>query len=148
MPEDSGECSICHDSLINPKTLHCNHTFCSECISSWLRIHPTCPVCRSTGHGQFMFTAFPAPINEILNTLPINQQMILVEHMLGMQSAHALAVIIVHFLGDILYFMFLWSNNWLHYIFVLYSLWKFIQKCVFTYQLIKYHFLIRRALRN
>lgn len=39
-------CSICLDTsdLIQ---LHCNHTYHSECIQTWLKTENTCPLCRS-----------------------------------------------------------------------------------------------------
>jgi hypothetical protein len=43
------KCSICLDTfscLSKIKTLECNHSFHSDCIKEWLRIRPTCPLCR------------------------------------------------------------------------------------------------------
>lgn len=40
-------CSICFDSMNNSKTtLRCGHTFHESCINRWIKIKPTCPLCR------------------------------------------------------------------------------------------------------
>ena len=40
-------CAICQDVLEDPKeTLTCQHAFCSNCITRWLRDHGSCPSCR------------------------------------------------------------------------------------------------------
>lgn len=45
------ECSICMGEFqvgtIVKKLPPCNHTFHCDCIDSWLRLHNTCPICRS-----------------------------------------------------------------------------------------------------
>ena len=41
------ECPICKDITQADVTLRCNHSFCPQCIVSWLRTGKTsCPVCR------------------------------------------------------------------------------------------------------
>lgn len=44
------QCQICMDKFTAGKTkvvsLPCKHEFCTSCISSWLKDHATCPVCR------------------------------------------------------------------------------------------------------
>ena len=41
-------CPICLDTIViaNQKQLKCNHTFCANCIDSWLKHHSSCPCCR------------------------------------------------------------------------------------------------------
>lgn len=39
-------CSICLDTLTNPKTLRCKHVFCSECIQNALAFSNKCPLCQ------------------------------------------------------------------------------------------------------
>ena len=41
-----GECGVCYDkkSLIK---MNCSHSFCSDCISEWIKKSNTCPMCRS-----------------------------------------------------------------------------------------------------
>ncbi|EGS21387.1 uncharacterized protein CTHT_0032440 [Thermochaetoides thermophila DSM 1495] len=51
-------CAICHDTQLylsseslplkdsDPSVLPCGHVFGHECLTSWLRSHNTCPVCR------------------------------------------------------------------------------------------------------
>ena len=48
-------CALCFDTLTSPVTLACSHTFCSACISPWLKSSiasslktiSTCPTCRA-----------------------------------------------------------------------------------------------------
>uniref|UniRef100_A0A2P2JS87 RING-type E3 ubiquitin transferase n=1 Tax=Rhizophora mucronata TaxID=61149 RepID=A0A2P2JS87_RHIMU len=52
LPEDS-ECCICLSRYVDGVelcTLPCNHHFHCRCISKWLRINATCPLCRSNIH--------------------------------------------------------------------------------------------------
>ncbi|KAL5709056.1 RING-type E3 ubiquitin transferase [Ranunculus cassubicifolius] len=45
-------CSICLSDYNNNDILRrlpdCGHLFHLKCVDPWLRLHPTCPVCRST----------------------------------------------------------------------------------------------------
>lgn len=41
------ECSICNDVLFKPVTITCGHTFCKDCLTTFLRQKPICPLCRS-----------------------------------------------------------------------------------------------------
>ena len=34
-PKDLTRCGICNDIINEPKTLHCLHTFCLECMREW-----------------------------------------------------------------------------------------------------------------
>jgi hypothetical protein len=43
------ECPICLDIIQNTSYLtECNHTYCKECLDTWLKSHITCPVCRKS----------------------------------------------------------------------------------------------------
>jgi hypothetical protein len=39
-------CCICYELFMEPVTLECSHTFCSECIEGCLSRKMACPVCR------------------------------------------------------------------------------------------------------
>ncbi|XP_022744168.1 RING-H2 finger protein ATL70-like [Durio zibethinus] len=45
-------CSICLADYKSSDTLRllpdCNHLFHVKCVDPWLRLHPTCPVCRTS----------------------------------------------------------------------------------------------------
>lgn len=41
-----GSCSICLDDNKPVQKTQCAHTFCTNCISTWLNINRTCPMCR------------------------------------------------------------------------------------------------------
>lgn len=45
--ESELQCSICNELFVTATTLNCNHTFCKECISSWVSKNKTCPICRA-----------------------------------------------------------------------------------------------------
>jgi hypothetical protein len=41
------KCSICHETLLVARRVQCGHVFHMKCLYSWLKNHPTCPMCRS-----------------------------------------------------------------------------------------------------
>ena len=61
----SDECSICLDKLDkNIFILKCNHKFHKECLSRWLNINPSCPLCRNIIKTEFNFRKFKyIPLN-------------------------------------------------------------------------------------
>ncbi|KAJ1958534.1 hypothetical protein IWQ62_004883 [Dispira parvispora] len=42
--EDS--CVICREPMYSAKRMSCGHFFHRACLRSWIRYHPTCPICR------------------------------------------------------------------------------------------------------
>jgi hypothetical protein len=45
--ENAEECTICMERNCNLLSVKCNHSFCRECIQSWVDTHhDTCPLCR------------------------------------------------------------------------------------------------------
>eukprot|EP00092_Neocalanus_flemingeri_P009069 GFUD01009761.1.p1 GENE.GFUD01009761.1~~GFUD01009761.1.p1 ORF type:complete len:793 (-),score=143.29 GFUD01009761.1:1113-3491(-) len=48
-PEEVDEdlmCQICLQPFVSPTDTPCSHTFCQACISSYLRVNASCPICR------------------------------------------------------------------------------------------------------
>ena len=46
------ECAVCLEVLNNPRTLHCEHSFCKECLDKVICINDdclliTCPTCQT-----------------------------------------------------------------------------------------------------
>ncbi|XP_046558138.1 uncharacterized protein LOC124278257 [Haliotis rubra] len=41
------ECVICLNAIVNPKTLKCGHTFCTECIDAVFKHKKMCPTCKT-----------------------------------------------------------------------------------------------------
>jgi hypothetical protein len=39
-------CSICYSQVATNTRLDCKHAFCNTCIKAWLKINPSCPMCR------------------------------------------------------------------------------------------------------
>ena len=45
---DAEDCPICLSAVEGEGArLHCGHVFHADCIDGWLRLHHTCPICRS-----------------------------------------------------------------------------------------------------
>ncbi|XP_060560200.1 uncharacterized protein LOC132720174 isoform X2 [Ruditapes philippinarum] len=38
-------CVICMDTITDPETLKCGHTFCKDCIQAYFRVKEVCPTC-------------------------------------------------------------------------------------------------------
>ena len=41
-------CGICRESLTEDVFAHADHRFHGRCISNWVEIEPTCPLCKKT----------------------------------------------------------------------------------------------------
>jgi len=39
------QCAICLSTIYNFATIKCKHSFCMQCIETWIDRKPTCPVC-------------------------------------------------------------------------------------------------------
>ncbi|ETW08269.1 hypothetical protein H310_00896 [Aphanomyces invadans] len=40
------KCPVCFEYFVDSLTLTCSHTFCGNCLRSWLQLSLTCPTCR------------------------------------------------------------------------------------------------------
>ena len=50
---DLFQCPICHDVLRDPVSItNCGHDFCKHCIQDWLKIRPSCPICRASTNNH------------------------------------------------------------------------------------------------
>ena len=49
---DTPECPVCLGAVEEGETVRalplCRHAFHARCVDAWLRLRPTCPVCRAT----------------------------------------------------------------------------------------------------
>jgi len=45
-------CSVCSELFVEACTLDCTHSFCNECILTWLQRNDMCPVCRKPVHSE------------------------------------------------------------------------------------------------
>ncbi|XP_022778281.1 RING finger protein 151-like [Stylophora pistillata] len=54
-------CGICKEVLKNPRTLHCGHTYCEDCLDGWFKsakdVKLTCPMCR-----RYVILSITAPV--------------------------------------------------------------------------------------
>lgn len=66
-PCDQLECGICHCVFYNPMECPCQHMFCEDCITQWLRDHGTCPECRRVTLTSSLTRASRVIRNVILN---------------------------------------------------------------------------------
>ena len=57
------DCSICYKpcNALNIVNTPCNHIYCTDCFYRWIRVRPTCPMCRRN------FTSFSAMSNDEIN---------------------------------------------------------------------------------
>ncbi|CAL4952336.1 unnamed protein product [Urochloa decumbens] len=50
----AAECAVCLGGVEEGETARalpcCTHAFHARCVDAWLRLRPTCPVCRATCH--------------------------------------------------------------------------------------------------
>jgi hypothetical protein len=46
--ENDVECSICLNTLLNPVTCPCGHTWCRNCLNNAIKISENCPLCRTS----------------------------------------------------------------------------------------------------
>jgi hypothetical protein len=48
------ECTICFENITkeNKYQTKCNHVFCNSCITNWLLLNLTCPMCRNPIENQ------------------------------------------------------------------------------------------------
>lgn len=59
-------CELCYLKKKKLSTLPCQHSFCRKCKSSWLRINPSCPFCRSHVPKKYDSEYFDAYIKDYL----------------------------------------------------------------------------------
>jgi hypothetical protein len=59
-------CSICNEILKSPLVSHCQHRFCSVCITQWLNKKSSCPICRN-------YLSITMMTNDILSVNIINK---------------------------------------------------------------------------
>lgn len=48
----SAACAICMEECEDGKEIPCGHVFHDECISSWLGVQNSCPLCRNRLHSE------------------------------------------------------------------------------------------------
>ncbi|XP_050422230.1 E3 ubiquitin-protein ligase CHFR-like [Adelges cooleyi] len=45
--ENDFQCPICNELMVKACTVNCSHSFCENCINTWLKKSKICPVCRT-----------------------------------------------------------------------------------------------------
>lgn len=57
-----GECSVCFESFnaTTSKKLPCGHTYHNDCVLSWLKRNPSCPLCRQDTRNMIQYHVFSA----------------------------------------------------------------------------------------
>ncbi|KAF3434229.1 hypothetical protein FNV43_RR25332 [Rhamnella rubrinervis] len=69
-PNDNGPCSICLSEYQPKDTVRCipecNHCFHADCIDEWLRMTPTCPMCRNSPAPSAATTPLATPQSELV----------------------------------------------------------------------------------
>ncbi|KAI1341578.1 hypothetical protein F5Y15DRAFT_361087 [Xylariaceae sp. FL0016] len=72
-PDLKGDCSICIENMNagdEAMVLPCAHWFHEDCVSAWLKLHDSCPICRAPVDGEAAGQAGAAAPNPQLNTQP------------------------------------------------------------------------------
>ncbi|BBN19960.1 hypothetical protein MPTK1_8g15250 [Marchantia polymorpha subsp. ruderalis] len=68
-PQDTA-CSICLQDYRNDEVLRmlpdCHHVFHAPCIDAWLRLHASCPMCRSSPLPTPQLTPISTPLSELI----------------------------------------------------------------------------------
>lgn len=62
------ECSICKSSYTKGQILldlRCDHLFHEECLTEWLRVQSTCPLCRSNTKETYLRGVFGAVLGQV-----------------------------------------------------------------------------------
>ncbi|CAK9183900.1 unnamed protein product, partial [Ilex paraguariensis] len=64
---DTSGCSICLADYVDANMLRqlpdCGHLFHPACIDPWLRLHPTCPICRNSPVPTPLATPFAVVVH-------------------------------------------------------------------------------------
>jgi len=54
-PFEQKDCTICFETNSNALTL-CNHSFCYDCINTWYKHVPNCPMCRTPINEAYVYS--------------------------------------------------------------------------------------------
>ncbi|CAI4038132.1 hypothetical protein SMKI_04G4720 [Saccharomyces mikatae IFO 1815] len=52
IPESSRKCILCLTNMTDPSCAPCGHLFCWDCLMSWCKERPECPLCRQKCRPQ------------------------------------------------------------------------------------------------
>lgn len=52
IPQASRSCILCLNAMTDPSCAPCGHIFCWDCILSWCKERPECPLCRQKCQAQ------------------------------------------------------------------------------------------------
>lgn len=63
-------CQICLQPFVSPTDTPCSHTFCQACISSYLRVNASCPICRKP-LNEMTCTPSNLVLKRLLDKLPV-----------------------------------------------------------------------------
>ncbi|XXG42248.1 hypothetical protein AAC387_Pa01g2569 [Persea americana] len=67
---ESSLCSICLYHYREGEALRmlpdCRHSFHLRCVDTWLRLNPTCPICRTSPLPTPVPTPLPTPLSELV----------------------------------------------------------------------------------
>uniref|UniRef100_A0ABI7YJ18 E3 ubiquitin-protein ligase RNF8 n=1 Tax=Felis catus TaxID=9685 RepID=A0ABI7YJ18_FELCA len=67
--ENELQCIICSEYFIEAVTLNCAHSFCSYCISEWMKRKVECPICRKDIKSQTHSLVLDNCINKMVDNL-------------------------------------------------------------------------------
>ncbi|XP_008838276.1 E3 ubiquitin-protein ligase RNF8 isoform X2 [Nannospalax galili] len=67
--ENELQCIICSEYFIEAVTLNCAHSFCSYCISEWMKRKVECPICRKDIESKTHSLVLDNCINKMVDNL-------------------------------------------------------------------------------
>ncbi|XP_074254089.1 E3 ubiquitin-protein ligase RNF8 isoform X4 [Saimiri boliviensis] len=67
--ENELQCIICSEYFIEAVTLNCAHSFCSYCISEWMKRKIECPICRKNIESKTYSLVLDNCINKMVDNL-------------------------------------------------------------------------------
>ncbi|XP_052600438.1 E3 ubiquitin-protein ligase RNF8 isoform X2 [Peromyscus californicus insignis] len=67
--ENELQCIICSEYFIEAVTLNCAHSFCSFCISEWMKRKVECPICRKDIESKTHSLVLDNCINKMVDNL-------------------------------------------------------------------------------
>ncbi|XP_017378053.1 E3 ubiquitin-protein ligase RNF8 isoform X2 [Cebus imitator] len=67
--ENELQCIICSEYFVEAVTLNCAHSFCSYCISEWMKRKIECPICRKNIESKTYSLVLDNCINKMVDNL-------------------------------------------------------------------------------
>ena len=64
------KCCFCQDLMVGAHSVACGHTFCGECVMTWLQRRKRCPICRKRARSAWPVRPIDQVIAKIVGSMP------------------------------------------------------------------------------